>query len=75
MKRLKKPALFHDSGHFERFSLANAVWQDDLPTDLGSDEEEIAAILSLWEPPIPAVYSPFAVETADYPVPSDLRGP
>lgn len=48
-------------------------WRDDLHANLGSDEEEIASILNLWEPPIPAVYCHHSVETEDYPVPSDLR--
>jgi hypothetical protein len=50
-------------------------WKEDLPSDLGSDEEEIAAILALHEPPIPAVYCHRSVETEDYPVPADLREP
>jgi len=52
-------------------------WTADLPSDIGSDDEEIAAILAHHEPPIPAVYCPHEiphmVETDDYPVPSDLR--
>jgi hypothetical protein len=40
---------------------------------LSSDEEEIAAITSHWEPPIPAVYAVEPIETDDYPVPADLR--
>lgn len=43
-------------------------WRDDLPTDLSSEEDEIAKILSASEPPIPAVYCPQNVETAEYPV-------
>ena len=50
------------------------AWRDDLPSDLGSDREEIASILKCWKPPIPAVYCYHDVETEDYPVPSDLRG-
>lgn len=54
-----------------------AEWDSALPMDLGCDEEEVAAILSLREPPIPAVYCPHfpphSIETNDYPVPSDLR--
>ena len=50
-------------------------WQQDLPLELGSDAEEIADILALSEPPIPSVYCHFAVETADYPIPADLRSP
>lgn len=51
------------------------AWRDDLPSDLGSDEEEIAAILDWHEPPIPAVYCHETIETADYPIPSDLPKP
>jgi len=51
------------------------AWQDDFLADLASDEEEISAILSLWEPPIPAVYCHYSVKTDDYPVPSDLQNP
>lgn len=50
-------------------------WCEDLTEQLGSDEEEISAISALHEPPIPAVYCDRSVETADYPVPSDLRDP
>jgi hypothetical protein len=54
------------------------AWQNDLPHNLGSDENEIAAILSHWNPPIPAVYCPHEiphdVETDVYPIPADLRG-
>lgn len=45
-------------------------WREDLPSDLGSDEDEIQAIMAHWEPPIPAVYCPHNIETDDYPVPS-----
>jgi hypothetical protein len=48
------------------------AWRGDLPADLGSEEEEIASILSLREPPIPAVYCHDNIETANYPVPSDM---
>ena len=50
-----------------------ATWREDVPADLADDAGEIAAILSLWQPPIPAVYCPQDVETPDYPVPADLR--
>jgi hypothetical protein len=43
------------------------------PSDLGSDADEIAAIMSHREPPIPAVYSARPVVHPDYPVPADLR--
>ena len=43
------------------------------PPDLAGEEEEIASILALHEPPIPAVWCRHPVETADYPVPADLR--
>jgi hypothetical protein len=49
-----------------------ASWPDAFPEDLATDEEEAGAILSMWEPPIPAVYCSFPVETDNYPVPSDL---
>ena len=53
------------------------AWNEDLPTETGSDEEEVEAILAHHEPPIPAVYCPHeiphSVETDDYPVPADLR--
>jgi hypothetical protein len=45
-------------------------WRGDLPSDLGSDEQEIQAIVGHWEPPIPAVYCPHNIETDEYPVPS-----
>jgi hypothetical protein len=48
-------------------------WRDDLPADLGTEEEEITEILARREPPIPAVWCPDMIETADYPVPSDMR--
>jgi len=50
------------------------AWRNDLSADLADDKEEIATILSLWEPPIPAVDCLYEIETADYPVPSDMRG-
>ncbi len=50
------------------------AWRAELPSGLRTDEEEILAILSHWEPPIPAVYCHYSVETEDYPVPSDMRG-
>lgn len=48
------------------------AWRDDLPGDLGKDTDEVAPIIDLREPPIPAVYCSRQVETAEYPVPSDL---
>jgi hypothetical protein len=48
-------------------------WADDLPADLAGDEEEVAAILSVTEPPIPAVYATHTPQRADYPIPADLR--
>ncbi|MEQ9409997.1 MAG: phytanoyl-CoA dioxygenase family protein [Fuerstiella sp.] len=50
-----------------------ADWIEDLPGALGTDEEEIASISALHEPPIPAVYCHRSVETANYPVPADLQ--
>jgi hypothetical protein len=44
-------------------------WLDDLPADLGSDADEAAAILTHWEPPIPAHYCAHGIESEDYPVP------
>ncbi len=49
-----------------------ALWRNDLPSELASDKNEIDAILSHWEAPIPAVYCPHEIETTNYPVPSDL---
>ena len=46
------------------------LWHDDIPSDLGSDEEEIETILSRREPPIPAVYGQHSIETDNYPVPA-----
>ena len=48
-------------------------WRADLPADLASEEEEVPAILSLMEPAIPSVYCRYLPQTADYPVPADLR--
>lgn len=48
-------------------------WPDDLPDDLGSNEDEVAAIMTAWEPPIPAKYCAHPVETNGYPVPADMR--
>lgn len=53
----------------------NGVCEKDFLADLASDEEEISAILSPWEPPIPAVYCHYSIETDGYPVPSDLSEP
>ena len=50
-------------------------WRGDVPADLGSDEDEVQAIMAHWEPPIPAVYCPRNIETDDYPVPSDRPDP
>ncbi len=47
-------------------------FREELPDDLASDDEEIAAILECWEPPIPAVYCNEDIESTDYPVPFDL---
>ena len=49
------------------------AWRAELLSGLRTDEEEISAILSHWEPPIPAVYCHYSVETEDYPVPSEMR--
>ena len=46
--------------------------RDDLPSELGSEKEGIAAILALREPPIPAAYCHYSIQTANYPVPSDM---
>ena len=48
-------------------------WQDDYPSDLGSDEEEIANIFARREPPIPAYYATFPIETENYPVAADMK--
>jgi hypothetical protein len=53
-------------------SNATEAGQGDFLEDLATDEEEISAIMSMWEPPIPAVYCHHSIETDDYPVPSDL---
>ena len=42
-------------------------WNADLPSDLSSDNEEIAAIVSKHEPPIPAVYCPHGIENRRLP--------
>ena len=47
-------------------------WLDDLPSDLGSDAEEAAAIIAHWEPPIPAYYCYRSIQREDYPVPADM---
>ncbi len=49
------------------------TWRVDLPTDLGTDEQEIAAILASREPPIPAVYCHYDVDAFNYPIPSDIE--
>ena len=46
-------------------------WREDVPANLGRDEDEIRSIMARWEPPIPAVYCPQNIETPDYPVPSE----
>lgn len=48
-------------------------WNNKLPTDLKSDEEEITQIMNLREPPIPSVYCSRSIETENYPIPSDLH--
>ncbi len=48
-------------------------WRQDIPSDLGSDDEEIEKILSRPEPPIPARYCHYGIETEGYPVPSDMK--
>jgi len=48
-------------------------WHEDLSADLETDAQEIAAISAQPVPPIPAFYCARPVETADYPVPADLR--
>lgn len=50
-----------------------ADWQEDLPSDIGSVEQEVAAIAARREPPIPAYYCHYGVETDNYPVPADLK--
>lgn len=48
-------------------------WKDDLPADLGNQEDEIAAILAHHEPPIPSVYCHYPVENDEYPIPSGFE--
>jgi hypothetical protein len=48
-------------------------WKADYPTDLASDEEEIARIMARKEPPVPAYYAAFPVETENYPVAADMK--
>jgi len=48
-------------------------WISEMPTDLGSDEEEIKAIMEIRQPPIPAYYSIKRVITENYPVPADMQ--
>jgi len=49
-------------------------WRGDLPTDLWGEKDEITRILSVWEPPIPAVYCRQAPKTDSYPFPTDYSG-
>jgi len=49
-------------------------WRGDLPTDLSGEKDEITRILSVWEPPIPAVYCRQALTTDSYPFPTDHSG-
>ena len=49
------------------------AWPDELPSDLGSNADEAAAIIAAWEPPIPAKYCHREIETNNYPVPADMR--
>ena len=49
-------------------------WLQDIPNDLGSDEEEIKAIMERREPPILAYYSIKNIVTEEYPVRSDMTG-
>jgi hypothetical protein len=49
------------------------AWPDELPSDLGSNADEAAAIIAAWEPPIPAKYCHRGIETNNYPVPADMR--
>lgn len=49
-------------------------WLEGVPTDLGSDADEAAAIVGHREPPIPAYYCHRSIERDDYPVPADMRG-
>lgn len=48
-------------------------WHEDIPANLGSDEDVVAAIISNPEPPIPAYYCNYNIKTDNYPVPSDLK--
>lgn len=48
-------------------------WREDIPSDLGSDDDEIRKILSRPESPIPACYCHYHVDTENYPVPSDMK--
>ncbi len=44
------------------------AWQDEIPGDLVSDEEELAKIVAQREPPLPANYASEQVTVAGYPV-------
>ena len=48
-------------------------WLDDIPSALGSDADEAAAIGAHWEPPIPAFYCNRDILRPEYPVPADMR--
>jgi hypothetical protein len=48
-------------------------WKTDLPPIDRPKEEIVRAIIDEREPPTPAVYGIHPVETADYPVPSDMK--
>jgi len=50
-------------------------WRDDSPSDLGTIQEEAMDIVAHREPPIPAFYHHESIETANYPVPADMREP
>lgn len=50
-----------------------ADWQQGLPSDKSSVEQLVAAIAARPEPPLPAYYCHYGVETENYPVPADLK--
>lgn len=71
--RLRKNWMAHIVARSAEADWPNA-WRDDLPDITGfSEAEMVAQIMASQEPPIPAVYATFPVETDGYPVPADLR--
>jgi len=48
-------------------------WLGDYPAPEVSEEETIRRIIEEREPPTPAVWGVFPVETEDYPVPADMK--